>query len=278
MMFENIVGHEDKKAYFKNIINNHNISHSYIFSGEDGIGKLTFAKEFTKGISNVENLESCPDYKYISKLEGKKDIIIEQIRKEIIDDIYIAPILGNYKVYIINEAQLLNIAAQNALLKTLEEPPKYIVVIMICSNVNKMLTTILSRSTKINFHGVDSLQIDNYIQKKFDISLPFNILEYVDGSIGKAINIINDKLIEKFRIVDKLVEFIQQKDVLNSMELACEIDFQNMNIMQYFEFNFYINGIYSSIKHIQRASLRLKNNGNYDIVIDNMILKIIDEI
>ena len=117
MMFENIMGHDEKKTYFEEVINKHNISHSYIFFGEDGIGKLTFAKELAKYILNTSNLDSCPDFKLVSRLEDKKDIIIEQIRKEIIDDVYIAPISGDHKVYIINDADYMNIAAQNSLLK-----------------------------------------------------------------------------------------------------------------------------------------------------------------
>ena len=158
-MFDNIIGHEDKKTYFKNIIKEHNISHSYIFYGNEGIGKLTFAKELAKQILSVDNLEICPDYKYIEKLKDKKDIVIEQIRKEIIEDVYIAPIASEHKLYIINDAECLNTAAQNSLLKTLEEPPKYIIIIMICSNINKILPTIKSRANKINFIGVDNQEI-----------------------------------------------------------------------------------------------------------------------
>ena len=277
-MFDNIIGHEDKKTYFKNIIKEHNISHSYILYGNEGIGKLTFAKELAKQILSVDNLEICPDYKYIEKLEDKKDIVIEQIRKEIIEDVYIAPIASEHKLYIINDAECLNTAAQNSLLKTLEEPPKYIIIIMICSNINKILHTIKSRANKINFIGVESQEIRKYINEKFDINLAPNIVGYLDGSIGNAIHIIKDGLIDTFKKIDILVEYIIKKDILNSLNLCADIDFSKLNIIAYLEYVMYTNKIYSAIKIIEKAKLRLKNNGNYDIVIDNMILKIIDEI
>ena len=278
MMFDSIIGHDDKKAYFENIITKHNISHSYIFYGEDGVGKLTFAKELSKKILNTDNLEACQDFRIINKLEDKKDIIVEQVRKEILDDIYIAPISGNHKIYIINDAELLNVSAQNALLKTLEEPPKYIVIFLICSNINKILTTILSRANKINFTGVKSNQINEYLNKKLNTTLSETVLNYVNGSLGKAINVVNNDLTDKFNIVEQLVKNIENKDVIAAFDIIKNLDFQNGDIIQYFEYMLYERKLYFSIKHIEKAIKRLKNNGNYDIVIDNMILKIIDEI
>lgn len=275
-MFESVIGHEDKKIYFENLIKKHNISHCYIFNGNDGIGKLTFAKEIAKNILNTDNLDTCIDYKFITKQEEKKDIVVEQIRKEIINDVYIKPISGDYKVYIIDEAQNLNIAAQNALLKTLEEPPKHIVIILICSNVNKIIPTILSRVAKINFDGVGKEQIQKYIKEKLNVTFPANVLNYVNGSIGKAINIINNNLIEKYGQIDRLVENIEKKEVINTLDLVSEIDFNNNDLLEYLEFTMFNNNMYSGIRYIHKASIRLRNNGNYDIVIDNMILKIID--
>ena len=132
-MFENIVGHEKQKEILSKSIETGNISHAYLFFGNSGIGKLKLACEFAKKILNTDNLESHPDFKLISKKEDKKDILVEQIRKEVIDDVYIVPAAGDRKVYIIDDAQDLNIAAQNTLLKTLEEPPKYIIIILVAS-------------------------------------------------------------------------------------------------------------------------------------------------
>ncbi len=277
-MFDNIIGHEDKKNYFKNIIKEHNISHSYIFYGKEGIGKLTFAKQIAKQILNTDNLETCPDYKYIKKLDDKKDILIEQIRNDIIDNIYIAPITCDHKVYIIDDAEYLNISAQNSLLKTLEEPPEYVVIILICSNLNNILTTILSRANKINFSGIDKEDIINYCKTDLNISLPDKIINYADGSIGKIIKIINNNMITEFEKVDKFISCILDRNVIDAMNISENIDFNDQDIVQYLEYSLFILKKYSTIKIVERAILRLKNNGNYDIVKDNMILKIIDEI
>jgi DNA polymerase-3 subunit delta' len=90
-MFENILGHEEELSILKDSILKNTISHSYLFAGPAGIGKLLIASEFAKLILNVDNLNSCPDYKYICKKEDKKNILVEQIRDEIVNDIYIAP-------------------------------------------------------------------------------------------------------------------------------------------------------------------------------------------
>jgi DNA polymerase III gamma/tau subunit len=96
-MFENILGHENEINILKNSILNNTISHSYLFSGPAGVGKLLIAKEFAKMILNVDNLNSCPDYKYICKREDKKNILVEQIRDDVINDIYITPATREYE-------------------------------------------------------------------------------------------------------------------------------------------------------------------------------------
>jgi DNA polymerase-3 subunit delta' len=273
-MFLNIIGHEKAKAILENSLKNKSISHAYLFYGRKGLGKLSLAKEFAKKILNTDNLESFPDYKYISKKDDKKDIIIEQIRKELIDDIYISPAAGEYKVYIIDDAENLNTASQNALLKTLEEPPKYIVIILVSSNISIFLPTIISRVNKISFNGINKEQINDYIIKNKNVHFNENVLGYIDGSIGLATKIIDTGLLEKFNEVDKLYEYIRSKDLVNSMNIASDIDFLYEYLLDYLEHIIYIDKKYECIKFIEKAKQRLKFNGNYDIVIDNMILKI----
>lgn len=277
-MFENIIGHEENKKLLENNLMQDSISHAYLFSGKKGIGKCLTAKEFAKNILNVDKLESSPDFKYISKKEDKKDIVIEQIRKELIDDVYQAPVASNKKVYIIDDAECLNIASQNALLKTLEEPPKYVVVILVSSNVSAFLTTIMSRVNHLSFNGVDNDVLKIYLQNNYNINLPDNVIKYVDGSIGQAITIVNDNILEKFEIVDKIFNYIKTKDIINAMLVASTIKLSEYQLLDYLEYLLYINLDYSSIKYVEKAKIRLKYNGNYDIVIDNMILKIIDNI
>ena len=96
-MFENILGHENEINILSNVISSNKVSHSYLFSGPSGIGKLMVAQEFAKSILNVDNLNSCPDYIYICKKEDKKNILVEQIRENIVDSIYIAPATRKYE-------------------------------------------------------------------------------------------------------------------------------------------------------------------------------------
>ena len=270
-MFEDIIGL--KKELFINFLENDNISHAYLFSGKKGIGKAKFAKEFAKRLLKVDNLESSPDFKYITKREDKKDILVEQIRKDVIDDIYISPVSGKRKVYIIDDAHLLNIASQNSLLKTLEEPPKYAVIILISSNTNAFLPTILSRVNEIVFDGVSAEELKNY-----NVELSDNILNFIDGSIGMAVNIIKDNLIEKFNNIDKLYENVIKKDVISSFKCMEDIDFTISYMLDYFEYILYSKNKYSTVKYVENAKVRLKFNGNYDITMDNMLFKIIDNI
>ncbi len=277
-MFENVLGHEKEKQLLKNNILNDNMSHAYLFTGKKGIGKFTLAQEFAKEILKTDNLDSCPDYKCIKKRQDKKDIVIEQIRKEVIDDVYVIPATGEYKVYIIDDAETLNIASQNSLLKTLEEPPEYVVLILISSNESTFLPTILSRVNKIAFGGVNSDIISKYISKKYNIVLDENVINYIDGSIGFASNVVENNLIAKFKNVEDLYNLIIKKNIVEALKYSQNIQFSEENLLDYLEYMLYFNNRYRSIRYVERAIKRLKNNGNYDIVIDSMILKIIESI
>ena len=277
-MFESIIGHKREKNLLSSFLEKNNISHAYLFSGKKGIGKSKVAKEFAKALLNVQNLDSSPDFKYITKKDDKKDIIVEQIRKELIDDIYISPISGDRKVYIIDDAETLNVASQNSLLKTLEEPPKYAVIILISSNINSFLPTIISRVNEITFEGVSSEELRTYIEKSYDKNLSNNMLNFIDGSIGNAINIIENNLLDSFVKIDELYKKLLEKDVIVSLKNSEEIDFGMEYMLDYLEYILYNENRFSTIKHVENAKVRLKYNGNYDIIIDNMILRIIDDI
>ena len=276
-MFENIIGHDDKKIVLRDDIKNDRISHAYLFVGQKGVGKFQVAKEFAKEILKTNSLDACPDYKYISKREDKKDILVEQIRKDIIDDIYLAPVSCDKKVYIIDDAEYLNVASQNTLLKTLEEPPKYVVIILISSTISSFLPTIISRVNILNFSSIESQALNNYIKEKYNISFENNILSFIDGSLGQAINIIDNNLLDEFNNINKIFEYIKVKDVISTFKLLENIKLNN-NTLDYLEYLLYTNSLILSTKFIEKAKNRLKMNGNYDIVIDNMILNIIDNI
>jgi len=148
-LFENILGNDAIKESLNNTIKASNISHSYLFVGKSGIGKKIFAMELAKNVMCVgeENCESCikfnagsnPDFQII-RPEGKS-IKIEQIRK-MQSKIVEKPIISSKKVYIIDNTECMSEESQNCLLKTLEEPPEYVTIILIGASENSFLSTI----------------------------------------------------------------------------------------------------------------------------------------
>lgn len=275
-MFESILGHENEINILKNGISEGKISHSYLFSGPAGIGKLLIAKEFAKAILNVDNLNGCADYKYICKREDKKNILVEQIRDNIINDIYVSPASGDKKVYIIDGCEYLNDAAQNALLKTLEEPPKHAIIILIASNSSNLLPTVISRVYKINFSKLSSEVVDEYISEKFNTKLDNKIIEFSDGSIGFVLEIINEKLTDELNKINELYANMINKDVIKCLKQTEEIDFGKKHMLDYLQHILFYDDKYLCTEIVEKAKERLKYNGNYDIVIDNMILKCIE--
>ena len=147
MNYNSILGNKEEKEYLKEQIKRNNILHSYLFTGIEAIGKKLIAQEFSKDILCLEDssefckCKSCisflgnnhPDFILINK--ESETIKIEQIR-ELTNKIIEKPIISSKKVYIINDAEKMTKEAQNCLLKTLEEPPEFAVLILITSNEN----------------------------------------------------------------------------------------------------------------------------------------------
>ena len=181
--FDDILGHESIIAHLKNAIEMDKISHSYIFNGEDGIGKMILAKAFVKALQCEEGkstpcnkCHSCiqaesgnqPDIIYVTH-EKDKSIGVDDVRTQLINDIVIKPYSSKYKIYIIDEAQKLTIQAQNAILKTIEEPPVYGIIIFLTNNSDNFLPTILSRCIILNFKPVKDEIIKKYLMEKCQI-------------------------------------------------------------------------------------------------------------
>ena len=173
-MFEKILGNDHIKQQLKKSIENNQVSHSYLFIGIEGIGKKLIATEFAKSIlclnkgEYCNNCKSCiefesnnnPDFLYIEP-DGNS-LKIEQIR-EMQKKIQEKPIISDKKVYIIDNADKMTIEAQNSLLKTLEEPPEFAVIILIGSNENAFLTTIKSRCMILHFNPINNVEMRNYL-------------------------------------------------------------------------------------------------------------------
>lgn len=288
-MFENILGNEKNKKILEKAINLKKMSHSYIFWGTEGIGKKIIAKEFAKQIlclgdnkpdckckSCIEfDTENNPDFQLINSENDK--IKIEQIR-EMQRKIAEKPIISHHKVYIIDNADKMTPEAQNCLLKTLEEPPEYIVIILICSNENNLLSTIKSRCTRLHFDKIENSEILDYINKNEpDKNISPNIIEFAQGSIGKALKLSEN--IEIYENVEKLIEQMKSKDLIDIMKSAEqlykskeEIDFilEFINVIL-LKFGKQEHKYVKCIDIVENTKKRIKANSNYDMCIDNLI-------
>ena len=157
--FQKVVGHQEIITHLQNAISMNKVSHAYLFGGESGSGKKMMASLFAMtlqcekhGVEPCMECPSCkkaqsqnhPDIIYV-KHEKPNTISIDEIREQLINDVMIKPYSSPYKIYIIDEAQKLTLQAQNALLKTIEEPPAYAVVMLLADNPDALLPTISSR-------------------------------------------------------------------------------------------------------------------------------------
>lgn len=295
MSFENLIGNEKVKQILNNTIKNQKVMHSYMFIGPNGIGKTLFAKEFAKMILCLGNDKlSCNSCKSCIEIENRNNpdfieikpdngtIKIEEIRK-MQETVLEKPIISNKKVYIIKDADLMTKEAGNCLLKTLEEPPSYITIIMTGANESMFLNTIRSRCAKISFQKIPDEELKILLKKNYKINLEEGLLKACEGSIEKAL-IVNEKKeqykeisrifgnIESYKFIDvmKNLEFIykNKEDIYQNLDyiniILSEKALQNSKYLKY-------------IEAVEQTKKNLKANSNYDMSIDNMLYKIWEE-
>lgn len=296
MAFEGIIGNEKNKKLLKSTIESGNILHSYLFIGEEGIGKSLFAKEFAKMIlcqgkeeKACNNCKSCiqflgeshPDFMQIEPEDGKS-IKIEQIRY-LQEKIAEKPVTSEKKVYVISNSETMTREAANSLLKTLEEPPEYAVLILLTSNESKLLTTIKSRCTKVYFMPIPEEQILTYLkQNELEAEFTQNMLKSSEGSIGKALKIGEEK--EQYIQIEKLVQNLEKENITQIWREADVLYGAKENaisLLEYMTIVFYgqlkkTNKICyaKAIKIIEQTKQRILANANFDMSIDHLLLRI----
>jgi len=201
--FTQIIGHTGIINHLQNAIRTGKVSHAYIFHGEEGMGKKTLAMSFAKalqcqdkGINPCNKCKSCiqaesgnhPDIIWIT--HEKASIGVDDIRTQINADIKIKPYQSRYKIYIIDSADKMTESAQNALLKTIEEPPDYAIILLLSCNASQLLPTILSRCVILNLKPINKQLIKEFLMMKHHI--PDYKAEvaagFSGGNVGKAIN------------------------------------------------------------------------------------------
>ncbi len=250
--FNDIIGQEKVISHFRSAIKLNKVSHAYILNGEAGTGKKMIARAFSmtlqcekKGDNPCMECRSCkqaitnnnPDIRWITH-EKPATISVEEIRTQINNDIQIKPYSNEYKIYVVDEAEKMNVAAQNALLKTIEEPPGYAVVLLLANNKETLLQTILSRCVVMEMKLVKPEVIQEYLMKSEKI-VDYRAKEvsaFAGGNIGKAIKLSHSEdFIELKNSVVALVKGISKMTVADMVSMVKKVSTYKDNISEYID-------------------------------------------
>ncbi|MDE7359225.1 MAG: DNA polymerase III subunit, partial [Lachnospiraceae bacterium] len=250
--FSDIVGQEELKQHIQNAIETDKVSHAYIISGERNAGKEFIARLFAMtlqcekgGKEPCGECHSCrqaisrnqPDIIYVSH-EKPNTIGVEDIREQINNDIGIKPYSSPRKVYIMNEGEKMTPQAQNALLKTLEEPPAYAVILILTSNVEELLPTIISRCVVLNMKPVSDALVKKFLMEELAVpDYKANIcVAFARGNVGKAKHLAGSEEFEKVKEeAISLVKYINDMEINEIVKAIKKITEYNLDINDYLD-------------------------------------------
>ena len=321
--FQDIIGQEQICEHLQTALKLQKVSHAYIINGERNSGKKFIARIFAmalqctgEGEKPCQVCRSCrqalsenhPDIIRITH-EKPNSIGVEDIRTQVNNDMGIKPYQGPYKVYLIEEAEKMTVQAQNALLKTIEEPPSYAVIILITTNQEAFLPTILSRCVQMKLKPLKDFTIKSYLtqnlhiaEKDADICAAF-----ARGNLGKAIHLASsDEFKELFQKVMVLVKNVGTMDISMLLDCIREMKEQNFDIGEVLDlmqlwyrdvlmfkatcdannlvFSNELNsirdkakdssyeGLECIIKALEKAKVRLNANVNFDMAMELLLL------
>ncbi len=236
MGFADIIGHDRQLRSLRSALASGRLHHGYFFVGPEGVGKRTVAIALAKAIHCLDNDDdSCgrcvncarisdgnhPDVRLIEPLAGKKEISIQQIR-ELQRELNYRSFTGKRKIAIIDPATLLNFASQNALLKTLEEPPADSLIVLIAANAGGLLPTVRSRCLRLAFAPLARSRVAGFLRTK--LAMKTGDAEFLAamsmGSIGAAVNLDKDELIEKRQVWAGMLSSLKAGDYHAAMVAA----------------------------------------------------------
>lgn len=323
--FKDIIGHNQIIEHLKNAIRMEKVSHAYIFNGESNAGKMMLAEAFATalqceagGAESCANCRSChqaaehnqPDIIYVTH-EKPNVISVDDIRHQLNNDIVIKPYSSKYKIYIVDEAEKMNTQAQNALLKTIEEPPAYGVILLLTTNADSFLPTILSRCITLNLKSVNEDRIKEHLMKKYHI--PDYQAEvcasFAQGNVGKAIQLASSGQFNELK--SDALSLVKKLDDMDLYELnGCikQINDYKFRITEYFDLltlwfrdvlymkatndvnnlifkdeaydikkqaaKHSYTGIENILQALEQSRVRLNANVNFDLVIELLLLTI----
>lgn len=320
-----MVGHKDIINYIRNAVSEDKVSHAYILNGERGSGKKMLANLFAStlqcekgGPDPCNECHSCkqaesgnhPDIIHVTH-EKPNTISVEDVRTQVNNDIMIKPYQGPYKIYIISEADLMTPQAQNALLKTIEEPPEYAVIFLLTENAQMLLPTITSRCVMLKLRNIKDTLIKKYLMEtvkvpdyKADMCTAF-----AQGNMGRAIMLANSEHFNEIREeAVQLLKYIDEMDLNEVVKAIKRISAYKLEINDYLDIIMIwyrdvliykatqdvtkvvfkdqlscikararkssYEGIEKILESLEKAKSRLKANVNFDLVMELLLLTI----
>ncbi|MCM1040124.1 MAG: DNA polymerase III subunit delta [Ruminococcus sp.] len=323
--FTDIIGQEQLKEHLQNAIAMNKVSHAYIINGERSSGKEYIAKVFAAalqcekgGTEPCGECHSCkqalsgnqPDIIFVSH-EKPNTVGVEDIRAQINNDIGIKPYSSPRKVYIMNEGEKMTVQAQNALLKTLEEPPEYAVILILTTNVEALLPTVLSRCVVLNMKPVSDHKVKKFLMEELEVpDYKANIcVAFARGNIGKAKMLATSEEFEKVKeeavTLVKYINDMELSEIIKAIKKISEYKFdvtdyldilsvwyrdvllfkatKDANSLIFKDELQYIRkvadrstyeGIETIVKALQQAKRRLEANVNFELTMELMLLTI----
>ena len=323
--FQDILGHEQIIEHLQNAIKTDKVSHAYILDGPDMSGKKMIADAFSmtlecekKGTEPCMECHSCkqalgknqPDIIYLQH-EKPNTISVDDIRSQINNDIGVKPYSSPYKVYIVDEAEKMNVQAQNALLKTIEEPPAYAVILLLTNNAEIFLPTILSRGVRLSLKAVPDEKIKAYLMENYEVpDYKADVcVAFAQGNVGKAIELAESEDFNEIKnSALQLIKRLDDIELYEMTEAVKQISNYKLKINDYFDLimiwyrdvllykatadvNKLIfkeevyeikkeasrssyGGIENILEALEKAKIRLNANVNFDLVIELLLLTI----
>jgi DNA polymerase-3 subunit delta' len=327
--FKDLIGHKQEIAHLQQAIDSGKVSHAYIFNGEKGNGKNRLAEAFAQTLQCSSEGErpcgcchSChqaesgnhPDIIHVTH-EKPTSIGVEDVRDQLVGDMQIRPYNGKYKIYIIPDAEKMTVQAQNASLKTIEEPPEYAVIILLTTNSQTLLDTIRSRCVLLNLKPVPDELVKAYLMDEIHVpDYEADIcVAFAQGNVGKAVRLASS---EDFTAIKasamRLIKNAGRMQISELIEYVKEVQEYKISIqdyldilalwyrdMVYFKATRDINGLifrdelrtirdtvkvcsYEGVeevmKAIENAKARLNANVNFDLTMELLFLVIKENI
>lgn len=253
LSFQDIVGHEQIKEHFQKAIENQKVSHAYILTGEAGMGRKSLAHAFALALlcekGKKEPCMQChackqvlsgnhPDLIHVIH-EKPNSIGVDDIREQINDTIMVRPYSSYYKIYIVDDAEKMTQQAQNALLKTIEEPPSYAIILLLTTNQEAFLPTILSRCVQLKLKPLKDFVVKNYLTEALHVpEADADVYAaFARGNLGKAISLVSS---EDFKLMHqevlRLLKSIRKMDISELLEYIRKLKEENLDIYECLDF------------------------------------------